>query len=273
MYQNGPGDESKEASESAGCMLIFSWIACITSSVLFIVASMSNIGLLVFSSPSIPIMIFFFGGYGIIVSFTGAFMMFTQSYDMPCCTTSICECLCSIFDVPERTMNGLPRRKKDRIEFRSTIQITGLTILLTQICSCIVMAFVTIIVCSVRSTKEVAMELLMVRWKLLFQSQAGYAILLQNQKEFECCGFTNDNDATAQPCLKDKYGANLKGCSDALVTSNAEMFQSIRVCNIFILIILLIGMYFVYKARKRMLQQIKAWKKGKNHEADNTWCI
>jgi hypothetical protein len=272
MKPIAPGNQAREAGETAGCMLIFSWIASIIAVVLFILSALSNIGLLVWNSPSLPILIFFFGGYSIVVSFTGAFMMFTESYDMPCCTSSIWECLCSVCAPP--TPHYLQVTKKiHRIEYRSTIQITGLTVLLTQMCTCAIMGIVTIIACFVRATQEVALETLGERWNLLHSSQAGYAILSQNQMQYECCGFTDDNDAPAQPCATDKAGAPLPGCGAALVQANSEGMQQLGVSSGFILFFLCLAIYYTNKARNQKLNNIKEWKKKSGLQDEKTFCL
>ena len=258
-------------------MLVLSTIACIVATILFGIASTTNIGLLVWDTPSKPMITFFFGGYGIFISFLGAYMMCSQNYDLICCKSEIGEWLCCEGDdcnscVPNQRQRKPIQREKNRLELTSTIQLNAITVLTSQLFVCAVMSLITIIACISRSSRSVATEILSKRWLKLGKSQQGYAILIQNQLEYECCGFGNDNDAPAQPCNLDKDGQPLPGCGDSLIMANSDMMMQLGISNAFILLFLLLGLYFTYTSRQQALVRTKELKSLKNYEEKETGC-
>ena len=218
------GDENRESGESAGCMLLLAWITCVVSTILFLLATITtNAGLLIFSSPSLPLLMFTFGGgYGVFISFVGAYMTCSTRYDSAYYSTSILECICW----PCVPWPCTP-----------PIKMLKITVLLSQIFFCGFVAFFTIWICIARSASENSTLILSQRWKSLYRSQDGYAILLQNQQEYKCCGYKNDFDWPAQPCGINKddpsggVGTKLPGCENALIIANGEIMKQICISN------------------------------------------
>ena len=177
------GDENREASECSGCLLVVAWIVCLTSTVLFITACYTNIGLIIFTSPSIPLLTFTIGGgYGVFISLLGAYILCSSKYDLTYCKTTIFDCMCwPCTPANYDELAGLAPSKTKRYQYEPSIQMTSLTVLVSQMCVCAGIAVVTMIDCLVRSSPATASVMLEDRWSTLYSSQDGYAVLLQNQ--------------------------------------------------------------------------------------------
>ena len=179
-----PGNANRESGESGGCLLVLAWVACLITTILFLIlACTTNIGMFVFTSPSIPFLMFTFGGfYGLIISLLGAYMLCSAKYDLLYCKTTIIDCCmwpCTPHD--RDYYYGVTTKPKRREEYSSSIRITGLTVVLSQIFVCACIAFFTMTICIGRSSENSATLMLSQRWKTLSKSQDGYAILIQNQ--------------------------------------------------------------------------------------------
>ena len=117
-----------------------------------------------------------------------------------------------------------------------------------------------------------ASEELLWRWNLLFRSQEGYAILLQNQDEYKCCGFADDFDNAAQPCMMNESGERSHGCGSKLVEAFEGMAQRLSGGQFAVLLILLAGVYFVRKEVARVDEEIrgkygKSWSRYEKSES------
>ena len=242
--------------EAATCMLLFSAVISIISACIFATASQSNIGLLAFPTYLVPILITIHGGWAFFVSLGGAYTLAFKEYmsksKSGCCAedpVALCSRVCcNPFKKPNTETVSYYTMPLRWLHYNLWIScILAASILLSYVCS-----------------PGKAAQGLSWRWHQLFQSQEGYAILLQNQDEYKCCGFSNDLDSAAQPCKLHESTDRVDGCQQHLVKAFDDKLSNFAMVNSFALIFLVAGLFFVRKEIKRVDQVIlnsfgKSW--------------
>ena len=251
--------------EAAGCVLIIAALVATLGAIMFLVASQTNVGLVTYSAPSLPLLTAVCGGFAAIVSLAGSWVLWTESYSLRCPTCAECmqDCLESCDPVDVNSVQGQRRRRerRERSAYRPVDEggykaageeaISCLSRVLQFLIVCLFMAAGIVIMCLARSSHDLAIDVLGSRWELLHQSQEGFAILRQCQDEFECCGFANDLDNPAQPCAVAQNGSELAGCGESMQSAHGIMLLNIGLCNLGVMAALALSLFFARKERTR----------------------
>ena len=187
--------------EASVCLLFLGGVLCAITTVNFVVASQSNLGLLAYPTYSLPVLVAVQGGWGFVICIAGAYTLMYKQYmstaQSGCCAETpgaLCARVCC---------NPFAKPNTNSVAYYTM----PLRWVMYNLYLSIAMALVGILSLLFAPTR--ASEELLWRWNLLFRSQEGYAILLQNQDEYKCCGFADDFDNAAQPCMMNESGERL----------------------------------------------------------------
>jgi hypothetical protein len=234
--------------EAAICLLLLGGVAGTTTAGYFCAVSQSNLGLLAYPTYALPFLVAAQGAWAAFVALAGAYTLMYKKYmseaKRGCCaeapTAVLKRACCDPFAKPN----------VDTVHFY-TMPLRWVVYNLYLVCA---MAAVVVVACGAAPAR--AGEELRWRWDELFHSQEGSAILLQNQDEYECCGYTDDTDSAAQPCAMMESGDRSVGCGDKLVLAFGGMMQGLCAGQFALLVVLLIALYFVRRELARVDEDV-----------------
>ena len=246
--------------EAAICALLFGGVAGIANSGYFFAESQSNLGLLTYPTYALPFLIAVQGGWAAVVALAGAYTLMYKKYmsnsRAGCCAEAPSAVLA------RACCNPFSKANTDTVYFY-TMPLRWLMYNLYLVC---LMAAAVVVACL--AAPGHAAEELRLRWDVLFKSQEGYAILLQNQDEYECCGYSDDLDSAAQPCTMMEGGDRSVGCGGKLVASFGAMVQGLGLGQVVLLVVMLAALYFVRREVARVDADVretfgKRWSRGR----------